>query len=318
MKRRSDPREEMDLDLLSVDNMNPYDDANTMSMMEINKDYGQECKQNRGGYFLSMKWVGHCLANCSLLFPQCCNCNKIIVEQGYVGLLIEGGRFVAKLRAGMHIVNPLIQKIVMVDMRDQVMELHHQNVLSKDGVTFDIDAMVNYRIIQPEYAFFAAKQAEDIISNIVSGTLKQVISANSFGHILEERESVNNQLYSLASAKVERLGVRLINVETLSLHISESLELTFAQVIEADTFSQARVVEARSDLEIAKIMVEAAEVMAENPVSLQIACWENLRDISAHNTTTLVVPADMLSRGRLPEAREPDLANLELLSDEED
>lgn len=285
----------MDLDLLSVDNINPYDDANSISMLEINKDYGQDCKQSRSGYYLSLKWVGSCLARCSLFFPRCCECSKIVVEQGYVGLLIEGGRFVAKLRAGLHIVNPLMQRITMVDMRDQVLELHHQNVLSKDGVTFDIDAMVNYRIVQPEYAFFAANHCELIISNIVSGSLKQAISQNAFTHVLEDREHVNAQIQSLVEPKVARLGVKIIHVETLSLHISDNLQETFAQVIEADTFSQARVVEARSDFEISKIMVESAEIMMENPASLRLACWENLRDISLHNSTTLVVPEDMLT-----------------------
>ena len=106
----------------------------------------------------------------------------------------EAGRFIGKLRPGLHMVNPMINTVEMVDLRAQTMSLPHQNVLSKDSVAFEIDTIINYKVVNADVACFNVTHYEVLVQNIAEAALKAVISQNRFSSVLDHRERINKAI----------------------------------------------------------------------------------------------------------------------------
>ena len=290
----------MKTDLVNVDEQEcVFENNDAYTMYELNKMYGKNTDHKPNGPVTGLiRWYMEKVGNvCSWCYPVCPKTCGVEVPQGFVGLLTRGGRFFKKLRPGLHILNPYLDKVRLVDLRSQSHSLPHQFVLSKDNVSFAIDAVINFRITSPEAALFKVKDYMKLVDNVAMAALKSTISQNIFSEILDHRERVNACVLSHMEKRLNVNGIEVNMVETQSIHLSAHLEQTLAVVVESENRIQSQINEARGDLNSSKHLVEAANLLGQNPgLALDLQAYENLHHISQHNNHTIIVPRDIFSR----------------------
>lgn len=293
----------MQVDLVNVDEQDcVFENNDAYTMHELNKMYGKHTEHKANGPIAGLiRWYMEKVGSlCSWCFPaspkSCAKCG-VEVPQGFVGLMTRAGKFVKKLRPGIHILNPYLDKVTLVDLRSQSHSLPQQFVLSKDNVSFAIDAVINFRITSPEAALYKVKDYMKLVDNVAMAALKSTISQNTFSHLLDHRERVNLSIMSHMEKRLSANGIEVSMVETQSIHLSSHLEQTLAIVVESENRIQSQINEARGDLNSSKHLVEAADLLGENPgIALDLQAYENLHNISLHHNHTIIVPRDLLSR----------------------
>lgn len=263
----------------------------------LNIDYGDQYDGTDGA-----KGYAGCLRSCGVV-PQClcclcvvCGCGPIReVPQGYVGMLIEFGKLKAKLGPGLHTINPLADKIVMVDLRAQVINIPKQSLLTKDNVTVTVDAYVNYKIVVPEYAIFKVADYSNLVNFMVQGVLKTIVAERTLTQLLVNRKEIERSITEIIDDKTDPFGIQVISIETQSVQLPANMERAMATVAESEKEAEAKIIDAKGNLESAKIFREAADELSRNSVSLQLQYFETLREIAAEKNTTIIIPDSILS-----------------------
>ena len=289
----------MRLDLMEEEGVGILQNRDNSTFYDINSLYNEDTKFNTSTKVFSyLKCVGSLCSSLFSLCPGCCKgtCN-IIIPQGFIGMKTERGQFVGKLRPGFHTLNPLIDRIVLVDMRGQTMDLNHQNVLSRDSVSFSIDAVINYKIRSPESALYKIGDCTRLVQNVAEAALKAVISRNKLSDILIQREAINKEILDFMENKLEPAGLEVDYVETQSLTLASHLESALAVPVHAENRAKGKIIDAQGDLEAAKTFLEASELLRGNEVAMTLQKWELMTHISLHsNCDAIIVPHDILGR----------------------
>lgn len=263
----------------------------------LNDDYGDKYDGTDG----ATGYAG-CLRSCGIV-PQCicclcviCGCGPIKeVQQGYVGLLIEFGKLKKKLGPGLHTINPMTEQILLVDLRAQVINIAKQSLLTKDNVTVQVDAYVNYRISIPEFAIFKVANYIDLVNFMVQGVMKTIVAERTLTQLLSNRKEIEKAITAIIDDKTDPFGIAVISIETQSVQLPESMERAMATVAESEKEAEAKIIDAKGNLESAKIFREAADELSKNPISLQLQYFETLREIAAEKNSTIIIPDSILS-----------------------
>jgi hypothetical protein len=289
----------MRLDMSAGEGNELYENRELHTLNEINDVYGPPAVQKSSSnpfYFSYFKYLGGCLSVVFSCGPKVCPKTCVEIPQGYVGLKKEAGAFIGKLRPGIHRINPFLHTIDLVEIRAQTLTLPHQYVLSKDNVAFEIDAVINFRVVFPEVSHFKITNYYAFVLNVAQSALKSVISENTFSNLLSQREKINKETMAYMELKLEQCGLELDLVETLNIRLSSHLETVLAVVAESENRAKSKVIDAIADLETSKSFAQAAAKLEENTISVMLQKWEILHQIGQHNCQTVVVPHDLLGR----------------------
>lgn len=263
----------------------------------LNDDYGDQYqhKDTASGY-------ASCLRCCGKI-PQALCCICVLcgggpikeVQQGYVGMLIEFGKLKKKLGPGLHTINPMTEQIMLVDMRARVLNVHKQSLLTKDNVTVTVDAYVNYKVVVPEYATFKVANYGDLVNYMVQGVMKTIVAERTLSQLLVNRKEIEKAITEIIDDKTDPFGIKIISIETQSVMLPRDMERAMATVAESEKEAEAKIIDAKGNLESAKIFREAADELSKNSVSLQLQYFETLREIAAEKNTTIIIPDSVLS-----------------------
>ena len=283
-----------------------FDNNESYTMYDINKIYGKDVEIRSHGYMSTMikkymRVTGNLISHCFLVCPKFCPGSGVNVPQGFVGMKKTNGKFTCKLRPGVHLLNANTEKVELMDLRSQAHSLPHQTVLSRDGVSFSIDALINFKIVCPEKANYKVKEIRKLVTNVAEAALKFTIGKNRFSDVLTHRDTVNQEIMKFMEVRLEDVGIEVDLVETQSLVLSSHLQLAMAMVIESEKKAEGKIIQAYGDLESSKILVEAAENMKSESgsnglgLAMELHRFELLSQISAHDNRTIVIPNDLLS-----------------------
>lgn len=225
-----------------------------------------------------------------------CGCGPLkTIEQGNVGLKMRFGKFVSKLKPGLHSFNPCTEEITVVDTRAQVMDVGHQSLLTKDNVTVYIDAYVNYRIVTPEAAIFKVNDYKMMMRYFTQGVMKTIVAEHTLTDILINRKTIESKIAEIMDDKTDPYGIKVFDIETQKIELPNNMERAMATVAETEKQSEARLVDAKGNLESAKIFKEAADELSKNEMSLQLQYFETLKFIAAEKNRTIILPDSLLS-----------------------
>lgn len=263
----------------------------------LNDDYGDQYTGEDGatGYASCLRGAG-CIPQCICCVCVICGCGPIKeVQQGYIGLLIEFGKLKKKLGPGLHTINPMTEQILLVDLRAQVINVAKQSLLTKDNVTVHVDAYVNYKIVIPEFAIFKVANYYDLVNFMVQGVMKTIVAERTLTQLLVNRKEIEKDITQIIDAKTDDFGIKVISIETQSVQLPENMERAMATVAESEKEAEAKIIDARGNLESAKIFREAADELSKNPISLQLQYFETLREIAAEKNSTIIIPDSILS-----------------------
>ncbi|KGE05178.1 slipin family protein [Pseudohaliea rubra] len=238
-----------------------------------------------------------------LLFAILASAIKIVpeYERGVVFFL---GRFQGVKGPGLIIVIPVIQQFIRVDLRVITLDVPSQDVISQDNVTVHVNAVLYFRVVDPERAIIRVEDFNAATSQLAQTTLRSVLGKHDLDEMLSERDKLNNDVQEIIDAQTEEWGIKVANVEIKQVDLDESMIRAIGRQAEAERERRAKVIHAEGELQASKKLVEAAQVMAVSSGAMQLRYLQTLADMSNKNSSTIVfpMPIEMLKGLTLPGA----------------
>lgn len=211
-------------------------------------------------------------------------------ERGVVFLL---GRFYRVKGPGFIIIIPFIQQMERVDLRTIVMDVPTQDVISRDNVSVKVNAVVYFRVIDPEKAIIQVEHFYDAISQLAQTTLRSVLGQHELDEMLAERDKLNADIQNLLDAQTDAWGIKVANVEIKHVDLDESMIRAIAKQAEAERSRRAKVIHAEGELQASEKLLSAAQVLAQQPQALQLRYLQTLTEIAGDKSSTIVFPLPM-------------------------
>ncbi|WP_435626673.1 slipin family protein [Candidatus Ferrigenium straubiae] len=208
-------------------------------------------------------------------------------ERGVVFML---GRFWKVKGPGLIIVLPGIQQMVRVDLRVIVMDVPSQDVISRDNVSVKVNAVVYFRVIDPQKAIIQVENFIEAISQLAQTTLRSVLGKHELDVMLAERERLNADIQQILDAQTDAWGVKVSTVEIKRVDIDESMVRAIAKQAEAERERRAKVIHAEGELQASEKLLQAAQVLAQSPQAMQLRYLQTLNAIAGDKSNTIVFP----------------------------
>jgi regulator of protease activity HflC (stomatin/prohibitin superfamily) len=200
------------------------------------------------------------------------------------------GRFTGVKGPGLIILIPGIQKMVRVDLRTIVLDVPTQDVISHDNVSVHVNAVVYFRVVDPEKAIIQVENFYDATSQLAQTTLRSVLGRHELDEMLSEREQLNFDIQEILDKQTDAWGIKIANVEIKHVDLDESMVRAIARQAEAERERRAKVINAMGELEASENLLKAAEILAKNPLGIQLRYLQTLSDISSDKTNTVIFP----------------------------
>ena len=213
-----------------------------------------------------------------------------ILKEYERGVVFTLGRFTGVKGPGLIIVIPFIQKMEKADLRTIVLDVPSQDVISHDNVSVNVNAVVYYRVVDPEKAIIQVESFDDATSQLAQTTLRSVLGGHELDEMLAEREKLNEDIQEILDKQTDAWGIKISNVEIKHIDLDESMIRAIAKQAEAERQRRAKVINSKGELEASQNLLEAANILAKNPQGLQLRYLQTLSDISSDKTNTIVFP----------------------------
>lgn len=225
-----------------------------------------------------------------------------ILKEYERGVIFQLGRFYKVKGPGLIIVIPVIQQIVKTDLRIVVMDVPSQDVISQDNVSVKVNAVVYFRIIDPERAIIQVENVYEATSQLAQTTLRSVLGKHELDEMLSERDKLNTDIQSILDEHTDNWGIKVTNVEIKHVDIDESMIRAIAQQAEAERSRRAKVIHAEGEMQASARLVEAAQQLATQPQAMQLRYLQTLSHIANEKTNTIVFPLPLDLIGPLMKA----------------
>lgn len=213
-----------------------------------------------------------------------------ILKEYERGVIFFLGRFQTVKGPGLIILVPGVQKMTKVDLRVIVMDVPTQDVISRDNVSVKVNAVIYFRIVDPEKAVIRVANVFEATSQLSQTTLRSVLGQHELDDMLAEREKLNTDIQSLLDQRTDNWGIKVANVEIKHVDLDESMIRAIAQQAEAERARRAKVINAEGEKQAATMLSEAAKILATEEQSLQLRYLQTLKEIANERTNTIVFP----------------------------
>jgi len=206
------------------------------------------------------------------------------------GVVFTLGRFTGVKGPGLILLIPGIQRMVRVDLRIIVLDVPTQDVISHDNVSVHVNAVVYFRVIDPEKAIIQVENFYDATSQLAQTTLRSVLGGHELDEMLAERERLNSDIQTILDKQTDSWGIKISNVEIKHIDLDDSMVRAIAKQAEAERERRAKVINSKGELEASENLLEAANILSQNPQGIQLRYLQTLSDISSDKTNTVVFP----------------------------
>ena len=211
-------------------------------------------------------------------------------ERGVVFLL---GRFWKVKGPGFIIIVPLIQQMVKVDLRVITMDVPTQDVISRDNVSVHVNAVLYFRVIEPDKAIIQVENYFEATSQLAQTTLRSVLGQHELDEMLAERERLNADIQNVLDQQTDAWGIKVSNVEIKHVDLDESMIRAIAKQAEAERTRRAKVIHAEGEMQAAEKLLEAARMLSQQSQALQLRYLQTLTEIAGERSNTIVFPLPM-------------------------
>jgi len=213
------------------------------------------------------------------------------------GVIFRLGKLLGAKGPGIIFLIPIVDRIVKMDLRVVTIDVSKQEIMTKDNVPATVDAVVYFRVINPMDAVVKVENFWKATSLIAQTTLRSVLGQASLDDLLSQRDVINQKLQEIIDRQTEPWGIKVTAVEIKDVALPDSMKRAMAKQAEAERERRAKVVNAEGEYQAAEKMVQAAAMIAKEPIALQLRYLQTMREMaSEHNTTTfLPLPIDLFS-----------------------
>ena len=208
-------------------------------------------------------------------------------ERGVVFLL---GRFWKVKGPGLVIIVPFVQQMVRMDLRTRVLDVPPQDVISRDNVSVKVNAVVYFRVLDPEKAVIQVEQFEMATSQFAQTTLRAVLGQHDLDQMLAEREKLNGEVQRILDERTDAWGIKVSNVELKHIDLNETMIRAIAKQAEAERLRRAKIIDAEGELQAAERLAHAGEILSKRPEAMQLRYLGTLLNIAGEKSSTIVFP----------------------------
>jgi regulator of protease activity HflC (stomatin/prohibitin superfamily) len=213
------------------------------------------------------------------------------------GVIFRLGKLIGAKGPGLILLIPIVDKMVKIDLRVVTIDVPKQEVMTKDNVPATVDAVVYFRVVEPNAAVVKVENYWKATSLIAQTTLRSVLGQSPLDDLLSQRDVINLKLQEIIDKQTEPWGVKVTSVEVKEVALPDSMKRAMAKQAEAERERRAKVVNAEGEFQAAEKMVQAAALISHEPIALQLRYLQTMREMaSEHNTTTfLPLPIDLFT-----------------------
>jgi regulator of protease activity HflC (stomatin/prohibitin superfamily) len=208
-------------------------------------------------------------------------------ERGVIFML---GPFEQVKGPGFIIVIPFLQQMVRVDLRTIVMDVPTQDVISRDNVSVKVNAVVYFRVIEPEKAIIQVENFYDATSQLAQTTLRSVLGQHELDEMLAERDRLNVDIQTILDQQTDAWGIKVSIVEIKQVDLDENMVRAIAKQAEAERVRRAKIIHAEGEMQASEKLAAAAEILARQPQAIQLRYMQTLTEIAGDKSSTIVFP----------------------------
>jgi regulator of protease activity HflC (stomatin/prohibitin superfamily) len=206
------------------------------------------------------------------------------------GVIFRLGRLIGAKGPGLILLIPFIDKMVKTSLRTVVMDVPPQDVITKDNVSVQVNAVIYFRIINPEKAIVEVENFLFATSQLAQTTLRSIVGQIELDELLAEREKINQELQKIIDKQSDPWGIKVSLVEVKHIDLPLEMKRAMAKQAEAERERRAKVINAEGEFQAAQKLADAAAIINQYPVALQLRFLQTLREVSAENNSTTIFP----------------------------
>ena len=211
-------------------------------------------------------------------------------ERGVIFML---GRFWRVKGPGLIVLIPFVQQMVKVDLRTVVLDVPPQDVITRDNVSVKVNAVLYFRVMDPQNAIIQVANFLEATSQLAQTTLRAVLGKHELDELLAERDKLNLDIQRILDAQTDAWGIKVSNVEIKHVDIDPSMVRAIAQQAEAERARRAKVIHADGELQASEKLLQAAQMLAQQPQAMQLRYLQTLASIAGDKSSTIVFPVPM-------------------------
>lgn len=213
-----------------------------------------------------------------------------IVTEFERGVIFRLGRLVGARGPGLFLIIPFIDRMVKVDLRVVTMDVPSQEVITKDNVTLRVNAVVYFRVVDPESSVVKVLDHIRATSQISQTTLRNVLGQSELDTLLSQREQINQQLQKIIDEHTDPWGVKVSTVEIKEVELAEEMKRSMAAQAEAERERRAKIIHAEGELQASEKLAQAAAIIGREPTAIQLRFLSTLSEIAAEKNSTIIFP----------------------------
>jgi regulator of protease activity HflC (stomatin/prohibitin superfamily) len=213
-----------------------------------------------------------------------------ILKEYERGVIFMLGRFHKVKGPGLIILIPFIQRMTKVELRVIVMDVPTQDVISRDNVSVKVNAVIYFRIVDPEKAIIQVADVFEATSQLSQTTLRSVLGQHELDDMLSEREKLNADIQAILDRRTDNWGIKVANVEIKHVDLDESMIRAIAQQAEAERARRAKIINAEGEKQAAGMLAEAAATLSSQKQALQLRYLQTMKEVAGDKTNTIIFP----------------------------
>jgi regulator of protease activity HflC (stomatin/prohibitin superfamily) len=206
------------------------------------------------------------------------------------GVIFRLGRVIGAKGPGLIFLIPIIDKMVKVPLRTVTMDVPPQDVITRDNVTVKVNAVIYFRVLDPNRAVLEVENYLYATSQIAQTTLRSTLGESDLDELLSQREKINKELQQVIDKHTEPWGIKVSTVEVKNVDLPQEMQRAIARQAEAERERRAKVINAEGELQASHKLLEAAVVIAKQPIALQLRYLQTLSEIATENNSTTIFP----------------------------
>lgn len=212
------------------------------------------------------------------------------------GVVFRLGRLIGTKGPGLILLIPVVDRMVRISLRTLVMDVPEQDVITKDNVSLKVNAVVYFRVVRAEKAVVEVERFLDATSQLSQTTLRSVLGQSQLDEILAERDKINIKLQQIIDSQTDPWGIKVTMVEVKHVDLPAEMQRAMARQAEAERERRAKIIHAEGEFQASKMLKEAADNIAAEPVALQLRFLQTLTEVASekNSTTIFPVPIDLL------------------------
>ncbi|NLV18906.1 MAG: slipin family protein [Bacteroidetes bacterium] len=213
------------------------------------------------------------------------------------GVVFRLGRLIGVKGPGLILLIPVIDKMVKVSLRTVVMDVAEQDVITKDNVSIKVNAVVYFRVMQPDKAIIEVENFLFATSQLSQTTLRSILGQSELDELLSQRDKINIELAKIIDNQTEPWGIKVSNVEVKHIDLPQEMQRAMAKQAEAERERRAKVIHAEGEFQASQRLSDAAHVISTNPAAIQLRFLQTLTEIATEQSSTIIfpVPLDIIS-----------------------